>query len=608
MERLAREDPPRVGPYVLLARLGAGGMGVVHLARSPGGRTVVVKRVHHALAAQEEFRARFRREITASTRAAGRRTAPVVDHDTEAEVPWFVTEYVPGISLREVFRLGFGPLPPDSVRVLAAGLAEALTEIHAADVIHRDLKPSNVLVTVDGPRVIDFGIARALDGENTVLTGAGLVIGSPSHMAPEQLRGESLTAACDVFCLGTVLAHAASGRLPFGAFRSLAGPGEILDRIDAGTPDLGDIPADLRELIADCLHRDPARRPTPAEIATRATVQLPVPTDARPEPWLPAPLLAHLVAEVAQILATDSPLAPGTPAAGAVGGATGGPDAGPAASPTLTAHPPAHHGHAAPPPGSGVGPGTRTPSASPVSSAPSTPSVPAPDPHLKARRVLFLAASVTLVAALLVGGTTYALMRERNAGDDRAAAPTPSLSVTPPADTPAPDPTPTPPNHRKSAPPQPPSSERTDTGRPSEPDPEPEPTPTPTTPPKSTPPRDPTPAPGTLPAAFEGEWRTRADSGNRWRLTLSPGGVGDALMVLAMSGADGVLLCTWEARLLSAAESVVFGATRLTWKTDREGTGCLSGTASSRLTLDAGGTVLLRERPGGEQSPDRYVR
>jgi serine/threonine protein kinase len=185
-QELQLEDPRKLGPYWLLGRLGGGGMGEVFLGRSPGGRLVAVKVVRSELAGQAEFRQRFAREVTAAQKVSGLFTAPVVDADIDAPVPWLATAYVPGPSLAEAIAR-HGPLPAPSVLALAAGLAEGLGAIHAAGIVHRDLKPANVLLADDGPRVIDFGISRA--AEATALTGTGTVFGSPSFMSPEQARG-----------------------------------------------------------------------------------------------------------------------------------------------------------------------------------------------------------------------------------------------------------------------------------------------------------------------------------------------------------------------------------------------------------------------------------
>ncbi|KOU44403.1 hypothetical protein ADK53_02040 [Streptomyces sp. WM6373] len=302
MEQLHPHDPHRIGPYRLLSRLGAGGMGQVYLARSDPGRTVAVKLVHPGLAAREEFRIRFRQEVDAARRVGGEWTAPVLDADTEAPTPWFATGYVAGPSLRRVVAHDFGPLPDRSLRILAAGLAHALQDIHRAGIVHRDLKPSNVLITLDGPRVIDFGIARAPTGYDAGLTRAGEVIGSPGFMAPEQIRGEPVTAACDVFCLGAVLAYAATGRLPFGDAEQPGGLAALLMRSTEAQPDLAGVPAQLLGLVRDCLHRDPGARPGPAEVLARVGANDTVADGRALEPWLPAPLVARLGRHAVQLL------------------------------------------------------------------------------------------------------------------------------------------------------------------------------------------------------------------------------------------------------------------------------------------------------------------
>ncbi|THA83204.1 serine/threonine-protein kinase [Streptomyces sp. A0592] len=302
MEQLHPHDPHRIGPYRLLSRLGAGGMGQVYLARSDRGRTVAVKLVHPGLAAREEFRIRFRQEVAAARRVGGEWTAPVLDADTEAATPWFATGYVAGPSLRRVVAHDFGPLPDRSVRILAAGLAHALQDIHRAGIVHRDLKPSNVLITLDGPRVIDFGIARVPTGYDAGPTRAGEVIGSPGFMAPEQIRGEQVTAACDVFCLGAVLAYAATGRLPFGDAEQPGGLAALLLRSTEAEPDLAGVPVELLDLVRDCLHTDPGARPGPAEVLARVGADDTVADGRVLEPWLPTLLVARLGRHAVELL------------------------------------------------------------------------------------------------------------------------------------------------------------------------------------------------------------------------------------------------------------------------------------------------------------------
>ncbi|MFB7354938.1 serine/threonine-protein kinase [Streptomyces gardneri] len=297
MEPLNAEDPVSIGPFRLIGRLGVGGMGRVFLARSAGGRTVAVKIVHAELAAQEEFRRRFAREVAALERVGGTGTAPVLGSDTSADAPWVAIGYVPGPSLRTVVGDEYGPLPPATVRALASGLARALVHIHDAGLVHRDLKPSNVLLTVDGPRLIDFGIARAVDtvADGGGLTSTGAVVGSPGFMSPEQVRGDRVTPASDVFCLGSVLAYAATGRSPFGTADS--GVHAQMFRIAHDEPDLTDLAPELSGLIRACLAKDPTARPSAAEIVETLPVA---------DPWLPADVLARLGRHAARLLEAEA--------------------------------------------------------------------------------------------------------------------------------------------------------------------------------------------------------------------------------------------------------------------------------------------------------------
>ncbi len=263
MQPLGVDEPTVVGPYRLLGRLGSGGMGRVYLGRSAGGRTVAVKIVHPHFALDEEFRARFRREVDAARRVGGAWTAPVLDADPHAAVPWVATAYAAGPSLSAAVADG-GALPARSVRALGAGLAEALTAVHELGLVHRDVKPSNVLLTLDGPLLIDFGIARATDGTAS-LTSSGVSIGSPGYMSPEQILGHGATGAADVFSLGAVLAYAATGEAPFRGDSSAA----LLYRVVHEPPEIGSLDDDLRPLVEACLAKEPQERPTPAEVARK---------------------------------------------------------------------------------------------------------------------------------------------------------------------------------------------------------------------------------------------------------------------------------------------------------------------------------------------------
>ncbi|MGW4078924.1 protein kinase domain-containing protein [Streptomyces asiaticus] len=256
------EDPEYAGQYQLEARLGSGGMGVVHLARSPSGRRLAVKVVHARLAEDPEFRARFRQEVAAARRVSGAFTAPVVDADPEGPRPWMATLYIPGPTLAEHVKRS-GPLAPDETVRLAAGLAEALRDIHRAGVVHRDLKPSNVLLASDGPKVIDFGISRPSDSE--LRTETGKLIGTPPFMAPEQFqRPRAVGPAADVFALGSVLVHAATGRGPFES----ESPYIVAYQVVHDEADLAGVPDELLPLVQRCLAKNPEDRPTPDALMT----------------------------------------------------------------------------------------------------------------------------------------------------------------------------------------------------------------------------------------------------------------------------------------------------------------------------------------------------
>ncbi len=258
-EPLSSDDPREAGGYQLRARLGAGGMGQVYLATTPAGRLVALKMMRAEFGDDPQFRARFRQEVTAARRVHGLFTAQVLDADPDAPQPWLATSYVPGLSLHQAVRAA-GPLPRHTMLLLIAGIAEALHAIHAVGIIHRDLKPANVILAADGPRVIDFGIARAAAAPALTLTGARL--GSPRFMAPEQARAEPTTPAVDVFALGSLAGYAMTGHPPFGADSAP----EVLNRVLSEPPDLTGSVADLRALIERCLVKDPAVRPSPGDI------------------------------------------------------------------------------------------------------------------------------------------------------------------------------------------------------------------------------------------------------------------------------------------------------------------------------------------------------
>ncbi|MXG26393.1 bifunctional serine/threonine-protein kinase/ABC transporter substrate-binding protein [Streptomyces sp. YIM 132580] len=283
MEPLRSTDPARIAGYRILGRLGAGGMGVVLLGRSPGGALVAIKLIRAEYADDAGFRTRFRREVAIARQVRNRWAVPVVDADTEAAAPWLATEFVPGPALSEAVGSG-APLPERSVRALGSMLAEALEAVHGAGLVHRDVKPGNVLLGLDGPRLIDFGIARALD--DTVLTATDAIVGSPGFLSPEQAQGRRIGPPSDIFSLGCVLVYAATGGRPFGS-----GPVEaMLFRTVHDPADLGVLPPGLRPVVEGCLSKEPEGRPTSGDIR-RAFAE-----DASGGSWLPGPV-THLIAE-----------------------------------------------------------------------------------------------------------------------------------------------------------------------------------------------------------------------------------------------------------------------------------------------------------------------
>jgi hypothetical protein len=338
-------------------------MGSVYLGRSRGGRHVAVKVIRAELAGQPDFRIRFAREVAAARTVSGVFTAPVVDADPDAPVPWLVTAYVPGPALSDAVA-GHGPLPAGSVLTLAAGLAEGLEAIHAAGIVHRDLKPSNVLLAEDGPRVIDFGISRA--AEESPLTGTGLIVGSPGFMSPEQAQGHAVGPPSDVFSLGAVLTFAATGEGPFGSGSGAT----LLYRVVSSPPALSDVPPALRPLIERCLAKDPQQRPSAGQLLSDL--------NAHPVPgWLPAPITRGF--------------SPGLPSGPAV--ASSATQAGP---PTVTAAP------------------ART-ADMPADQQPTVSLIPRPD-HVRRRQGMWALAATALIAiaAVAAAGLAGALSAPRH--------------------------------------------------------------------------------------------------------------------------------------------------------------------------------------------------
>lgn len=308
-------DPQVVGGYRLVARLGAGGMGRVYLSHTPGGRAVAVKVIRPELAENPEFRKRFRAEVASASRVHGLYTAPVVDSDTEGSMPWCATAYVPGPSLADAVH-DHGPLPVDTVLRLVAGVAEALQAVHREGIVHRDLKPSNVLLAADGPRVIDFGVARAAD--TTSVTQSGTALGTIAYMAPEQVLGGEALASADVFALGQTAVFAATGVAAFGE----GDPHAVLYRVVHEEPDLSRVPMEIRELVARCLRKPAAERPSVEEvIRSVSTIQTNRGDEARftSGAWLPGELAAGIAARADGADQARAGAAPGAHASGGFG-------------------------------------------------------------------------------------------------------------------------------------------------------------------------------------------------------------------------------------------------------------------------------------------------
>ncbi|WP_345431803.1 serine/threonine-protein kinase [Actinoallomurus vinaceus] len=417
---LGPDDPRMVASYPLHARLGAGGMGNVYLAFTPGGRAIAIKVVRPEFAADEEFRRRFRQEIAAAQRVQGLYTATVVDADADAPTPWMATAYVAGPSLQQAVA-GQGPFAASMVFRLTGAVAEALSTIHAARLIHRDLKPSNVLLAADGPRVIDFGIAWAADV--TAVTRPGVRVGTPAFMSPEQVRGRPATPATDVFALGQLAVYAATGRPAFGEGLEAA----LLYRILNESPDLDGCPPALRDLAARCLAKDAEARPDLAEIIEVARAESGDPTPDLAGSWLPDALAATLPAYDPVRPPEERPATPEPGTAGA--------RPAPAASP----QPPTIAPHASPPAASPASPPV-TPHASPA-----TLPVAGPPPRrgVPTGAVVGIAAASVIGTAVVVGALTSG-PGGHGPGPTSSSAPTSGAAVAGSGGSPATAPTPAP--------------------------------------------------------------------------------------------------------------------------------------------------------------------
>ncbi|MFF3201967.1 bifunctional serine/threonine-protein kinase/ABC transporter substrate-binding protein [Streptomyces sp. NPDC002962] len=404
MEPLRSSDPARIAGHRLLGRLGAGGMGVVYLARTPGGALVALKVLLAEYAEEPDFKERFRREVEVARQVDSPWAVPLVDADPDAEAPWLTTAFVPAPSLGEAVT-AYGPLAEHGVRLLGARLAEALGAVHRVGLVHRDLKPGNVLIAHDGPRLIDFGIARA--PQDTALTATGLVVGTPGYLSPEQAQdgGDGIGPASDVFSLGCVLAFAATGRAPFGS-----GPVDaLLYRAVHDPADLDGVPPELLAVLERCLDKDPARRPDADELV-RELVREPAadgaPRDAETAEWLPEPVTRLIAERSAAALALPDIEHTQVPSAASATSA------------------PADSGPVEPGPADAV----------PAGSIPADGDPSEPDPHATSpssqpqdtqpagrRRFLLLAGGAVALAAG-AGGTWWAVARDGDSGDDSPSA------------------------------------------------------------------------------------------------------------------------------------------------------------------------------------------
>ena len=417
-QELQPGDPQVIGPYRIGGQLGVGGMGRVFFGVSEGGRPVAVKVVRADLAADPEFRTRFRREIAVARKVSSQFTAPVIDADVDGPAPWLAIAYVAGPSLADAVSQ-HGPLPVRAVLELAAGLAEGLRAIHSAGVVHRDLKPSNVLLSPDGPRIIDFGISRAI--EASALTHTGMVVGSPGFMSPEQAEGGVVGPPTDIFSLGAVLAFAATGEGPFGTGSTPA----LVYRVVHNSPSLDRVPAEVRPLIARCLAKDPGQRPTARELLAETASVEPV------AGWLPEPMTQTSLQLPGPFGVPQAAAVPGyapVPNDPAPAGFGRAPAFGPAAggSPTASAFGPPPAAFSMTPAGSGMAPvASGAPRA--VTAAATVPPPPGPGygqrrrgpgrPRRGLRRPLAIAAIVAgLAAASTAGGVALAASPGAHAG------------------------------------------------------------------------------------------------------------------------------------------------------------------------------------------------
>ncbi|MFD9321918.1 bifunctional serine/threonine-protein kinase/ABC transporter substrate-binding protein [Streptomyces sp. NPDC060053] len=414
MEPLRSSDPAHIADHRLLGRLGAGGMGVVYLARTPGGALVALKVLLAEYAEEPDFKERFRREVEVARRVDSQWAVPLVDADPDAEAPWLTTAFVPAPSLGEAVA-AYGPLAEHGVRLLGVRLAEALGAVHRVGLVHRDLKPGNVLIAHDGPRLIDFGIARA--PQDTALTATGLVVGTPGYLSPEQAQdgGDGIGPASDVFSLGCVLAFASTGRAPFGS-----GPVDaLLYRAVHDPADLDGVPSELLAVLERCLEKDPARRPDTGELVRELAAEgtpLDEERGAATAEWLPEPVTRLIAERSAAALALPDIEHTQVPSATSAPAVSGRADSGPTDS-VAAGSDPADADTA-----DADTTDADTTDADPSDADTHGPSPSPQDARPAGRRRFLLLAGGAVALAAAGGGVWWAAARDGGPGDDSPAA------------------------------------------------------------------------------------------------------------------------------------------------------------------------------------------
>ncbi|MBA9004532.1 serine/threonine-protein kinase [Thermomonospora cellulosilytica] len=426
-------DPRRLGNYEVVGRLGAGGQGAVYLGRAEDGTYVAVKLLHAQMAADPSARARFAREVAAAQKVAPFCTARVLQADVAGDTPFIVSEFIDGPSLHDVVAHN-GPLGTTELERLAIGTVTALAAIHEAGIVHRDFKPNNVLLAADGPRVVDFGIARTVNSQESAVTATGMVVGTPGYLAPEQLTGAPLQPAVDIFAWGATMVFAATGQSPFEAETLPV----IINRILNEEPDLSALQEPLRGLVARCLSKDPAGRPTAAQLLLQLLGHVGA------APATPTPVSEELLGEGTRIASRMAPPPPVPPAP-----VHHTPPPQPITPPPMPMHVGPQPGPATPPPQpitpppmpmhqGGFQQGPMTPPPQPMHQPPMTPQ---PPPYQPARPssgggggnvILGVGCAVVLVLALLIFVVAVAVSGGDDGDDDGTDVTRPTVDASVP--------------------------------------------------------------------------------------------------------------------------------------------------------------------------------